>query len=147
MKTMNSTKVEEMISAFRPMLKGWEIKFLDNDIKEAEKILITFSELLKGKEEHFDTDGNFVMVGHVYGRVGFKDGVSIHTSDVMSIDTVDWTPDKKDWFSGEYTPEELECFLHMRIFCATTASGSKYYFVSEELSPKMFILLGAVSNK
>ena len=37
MKTMNSTKVEEMISTFRPMFKGWEIKFLDNDIKEAER--------------------------------------------------------------------------------------------------------------
>jgi hypothetical protein len=68
-----------------------------------------------------------MLGGRVFGREGIDDGSEIFTSDIQSVERIE-----RGLHNG--IPHDL--------MCATTASGSKYYFYSDGYNANMFLMLG-----
>jgi hypothetical protein len=72
-----------------------------------------------------------MLGGEVFGREGFNDGDEIFTSNIKSVERVE-----RGYQNG--VPHDL--------MCATTNSGSKYYFYSDDHNGYMFLMLGDIIN-
>ena len=131
-----------------PMLAQWEFLFpKKQNLEIMNKILVKFgNELYVGHEKMVDISaiGEISLRGKVYGDSRFEKGDDIITSPVKTIERVDWKPDNKTWLNGSYSLDEVATFTDKEVFCATTESGSKYYFVNDDPSGNMFLYLGMV---
>ncbi|MBP5648353.1 hypothetical protein J6X04_03680 [Candidatus Saccharibacteria bacterium] len=76
--------------------------------------------------------GKCMLGGKVYERNGFHDGDVVTTSNVEKIERI-----------NRGTSHGVACDL----MCATTASGSKYYFYSDDLEPYMYIMMDDIKNR
>ncbi len=135
---------------FQPMLEKWEFNWpKEQSLEIMKQMLIDFNKkLYLGKENLLEVSaiGEMSIRGMVYGHKKFKDGEDIFTSNVVKIERVDWKPDSSTWFSGKYPLEEVAAFAEKEIFCATTESGSKYYFIGDNPSSNMFLYLAKVNR-
>ena len=137
----NMNKAEAMLNQYKPLLKKWEFKFYKHiGLPTSEKALKAFAKVYTSSEKHFDAPCAFALCGAVYGHSNsrFPDGEVIVTSDVKTIDLVEWAPAKEEWFTGKYSLEDVAAFTENKLFCATTESGSKYYFLDKDPNAYMF---------
>ena len=99
--------------AMRPTFMDWEILFNYRDgYDNREEIMENFQKLWNRELDKIPVEKAFLS-GRIYGRKGFTDGDEIVTSFIQTIERIE-TAGKPD------RPNDL--------LCATTKSGSKYYF-------------------
>ena len=121
-----------------PMMMDWELCFekvygfknrtvIIDGFENRTAIIKAFADFFENtNKKKLDIHGKCVLGGYVYGRYGFDDGDMIITSDIESIERI----------------ERGDCDgVSHDLMCATTASGSKYYFYSDEHSYHMSQLL------
>lgn len=116
-------------TAYSPIIKEWELYFRKTDGYDnrttVAKAFTNFWE--KSNTDKLEIPGKCILGGKVFGRKGFNNGDEIFTSYIESI-------------------ERIECGNHNGIphnlMCATTISGSKYYFYSDDHNAYMFLMLG-----
>lgn len=112
------------------MLKAWQLYFDKSDGGYANRhnVVSVFAPFWENSNaELMITPEKFMIGGNVYGRAGFNDGDEILTSHIDQIVRV-----KHSMKNG--IPHDL--------LCATTKSGSKYYFYSDEHNAYMALMLG-----
>lgn len=112
-----------------PMIREWEFYFLQED--GYENRFIVAKAFLKfwddNSIEKLDVPGRCMLGGKIFGREGFNDGDEIFTSIIETIERIKCS-DCSD------TQHDL--------MCATTISGSKYYFYSNDYNTYMFMMFG-----
>lgn len=113
----------------KQIIKNWSVCLFKNvDDEENERIMKSVIDFYKnGEEDSVQVPGPCLISGRVYGRKGAPDGTRISTSKIVSIERIERHND-----TG--TPHDL--------MCATTKSGSKYYFYTDECSGNMALVLG-----
>lgn len=118
-----------MNTEYKPMLKDWAIcLYKDMSDEENEAIMeVVADSYQKTRMDSVQIPGPCVLSGVVYGRDGFNDGDVINTSNIESIERV-------ERHNKASTPHDL--------MCATTKSGSKYYFYTDECNANMMLVLG-----
>ena len=129
--TKNVMEVKEM--TYMPMLKDWEIYFdRANGYENRETVAGAFTEFWNSlNEDELQIPGACMLGGKVFGRAGFNDGDEIFTSNIQSVKRVE-RGDKLG------VPHDL--------MCATTGSGSKYYFYSDGHNAYMALMLGDLTH-
>ena len=143
----NRFSTENLRKKYSPMIENWEFVCGKGKDEEAKKELTAYvKDLYAGEEDHLDISSPdaIALRGNVYGRKGAQDGEIVTTSYLVSIDRVDWKPTNAQLTNGEYSLEEIASCLHEEIFCATTHTGSKYYFRGSTIGSEMFVKLGRV---
>lgn len=123
-------KNKDVIYGAVPKLCGWQLAFKDdrdresNDFDNKENIMIDLFDFLNDdlSNDFFEPSGKCALCGRVYSRKGFVDGSEIITSRLISIEKV----------GQEYALDEEHVLL-----CATTASGTKYYFYDDNCTKSM----------
>ncbi|MBR3233485.1 hypothetical protein IKG12_01310 [Candidatus Saccharibacteria bacterium] len=112
-----------------PMITEWELYFnradgYDNRATVAKAFANFWKEL---EVDKLEISGKCRLGGRVFGREGFNDGDEILTSNVRFIERV----------------ERGDCGgVQHDLMCATTASGNKYFFYSNDYNVYMFLMLG-----
>ena len=117
--------------AYNPRIEKWELYFEgENGYDNRFNIMKAFTEFWESpKLGKLEMPGKCMLGGQVFGRKGFEDGAEIFTSDIQSVERLE-----HDRFSG--APHDL--------MCATTVSGSKYYFYSDDHNAYMALMLGDI---
>lgn len=120
---------EETDMVYNPMIKKWELYFNKANGYENRVIVIkAFANFLEDpKADKLEIPGKCMLGGNVFRREGFNDGDEIFTSDIKSVERIEHGDNKG-------VPHDL--------MCATTISGSKYYFYSDDYNAYMFLMLG-----
>ena len=124
------TETKEVANmAYNPMIKEWELYFeKTNGYDYRTTVAKAFAKFWEDPAaDKLEMPGKCMLGGRVFGRKGFNDGDEIFTSDVELIERIE-----RDNHNG--VPHDL--------MCAITASGSKYYFYSDEHNAYMFLMLG-----
>lgn len=112
----------------KPLLVDWGILFKFSDgLENREDIMRCFLKLWNRDCDQVCFIGKCYFSGSVYGRKGFEDGAVIRTSPITTIERIE----KRD---ENGIPNDL--------MCATTGSGSKYYFYSGNHDAYTFLMLG-----
>lgn len=115
--------------AYNPMIKEWELYFEKaNGYDNRTAVVKAFAKFWEDSAvDKLKIPGKCMLGGRVFGRKGFNDGDEIFTSDVELMERIE---------HGNHNgiPHDL--------MCATTVSGSKYYFYSDEHNAYMFLMLG-----
>ena len=119
--------------AYSPMIKEWELYFEKvNGYDNRTAVAKAFAKFLGDPTaDKLKIPGKCMLGGRVFGRKGFNDGDEIFTSDVELMERIE---------HGNHNgiPHDL--------MCATTVSGSKYYFYSDWHNAYMFLMLGDLFN-
>lgn len=112
-----------------PMIKEWELYFdKANGYENRTTVAKAFTNFWEEpKADKLEIPGKCMLGGKVFGRKGFNDGEEIFTSNIQSVERIE---------RGNHNgvPHDL--------MCATTISGSKYYFYSDDHNAYMFLMLG-----
>ena len=112
-----------------PMIKEWELYFdKANGYENRDAVVKAFAGFWEdSRADKLEIPGKCMLGGKVFGREGFNDGDEIFTSDIKSVERIE---------HGDHNgvPHDL--------MCATTISGSKYYFYSDDYNAYMFLMLG-----
>lgn len=123
---------QEFADEFKPLMRKWEFGFPANVLNpriNAKHAIKTFADFLtERKNDKLEVVDSVILRGDVYGRKGFDDGENIHTSNIVSFERIN-----RGTLNG----------IPRDVICATTESGSKYFFYSDDHSASMFLLLGA----
>lgn len=116
-------------TTYKPIIKEWELYFEKvNGYDNRTAIAKAFAKFWEDPAaDKLKIPGKCMLGGRVFGRKGFNDGDEIFTSDVELMERIE---------HGNHNgiPHDL--------MCATTVSGSKYYFYSDEHNAYMFLMLG-----
>lgn len=133
--TSNFFKVTNEVdtTTYKPIIKEWEIYFEEvNGYDNRTAVAKAFAKFLGDPTaDKLKIPGKCMLGGRVFGRKGFNDGDEIFTSDVELMERIE---------HGNHNgiPHDL--------MCATTVSGSKYYFYSDGHNAYMFLMLGDLFN-
>lgn len=123
------TETKEVTNmAYNPMIKEWELYFEKvNGYDNRTAVAKAFEKFLGDPvADKLEIPGKCILGGKVFGLKGFNDGTEIFTPDIKSMERIER--------SNRDVP------LH-DLICATTVSGSKYYFYLDEYSLCMFMML------
>ena len=122
-------KTKEVTNMASPMIKEWGLYFYKADGDDNRTTVAkAFADFWKdSRVDALEIPGKCMLGGKVFGCEGFDDGDEIFTSYVKSVERIE-----RGNHNG--TPRDL--------MCATTMSGSKYYFYSDGYSSYMFLMLG-----
>ena len=114
---------------YYPILKEWELYFdRDDGYENRTKVVEAFTNFWsKPWIKELGIPGKCVLGGKVFQSESFKDGDEIFTSSVKFVEKISF---------------DNICGVRHDLICATTASGSKYYFYSDDHSGLMFLMLG-----
>ena len=117
---------------YEPVLKNWEIFFAKEDgVENRDNIAKAFARfLVASKDDVMKIPGMCFLGGTVFGR-GCEYGNDILTPHVSSVERV------------KRGSHEVHGHAH-DLICATTESGSKYYFYSDENNPWMSLMLSDI---
>lgn len=120
-------------TTYKPIIKEWEIYFEEvNGWNNRDVVAKAFARFLEDfTARKLEIPGKCMLGGKVFGHKRFNDGDEIFTSDVELMERIE---------HGNYNgiPHDL--------MCATTVSGSKYYFYSDGHNAYMFLMLGDLFN-
>ena len=120
-------------TTYKPIIKEWELYFEKvNGYDNRTAVAKAFAKFLGDPTaDKLKIPGKCMLGGRVFGRKGFNDGDEIFTSDVELMERIE---------HGNHNgiPHDL--------MCATTVSGSKYYFYSDGHNAYMFLMLGDLFN-
>lgn len=107
-----------------PMIKEWELYFkMADGYENRDAVVKAFADFLEDpRADKLEIPGKCMLGGKVFGREGFNDGDEIFTSFIKFVERIE---------RGEHD-----------LMCATTISGSKYYFYSDDYNAYMFLMLG-----
>ena len=113
-----------------PMVTGWEIYFEEkNGYDNRETVARAFSDFYENREaDKIEIPGKCMLGGIVFGREGFNNDSEILTTDIKSIERIERSADE------DKIPHDL--------MCATTVSGGKYFFYSDDFNAFMLMMLG-----
>ena len=112
-----------------PIMKEWELYFDKKDgLGNRETVAKAFYDFWKEPTaKQLIMPGRCGIGGNVFNHHTYSDNEMILSSRVISIDSI-----KRSDYYG--IPHDL--------MCANTATGSKYYFYSNEYNTFMFIMIG-----
>lgn len=123
-------KKEVRIMIYKPLIESWDLLVRQKDMEECVRRLRVFAEFWQNlSKTKLDMPADIILRGKVYGREGFVDGDEICTSWVKTVERIE-RGDRNG------VPHDL--------ICATTHSGSKYYFYSDTHTADMGLLLGGL---
>lgn len=117
-----------------PIISGWELYFNEaHGYDNRSTVARAFTNFWqRNYAEKLEIPGKCMLGGKVYGHEKFNDGEEIMTSNVESVERVERS--KQNGVSHD-------------LMCATTKSGSKYYFYSDNYNVYMFQILGDLIHK
>ena len=119
-----------------PRLCGWQLQFLIHyGFKNRDRVMNSFVKFLKSDDPEdnlYKVPGDCVLCGEVYGHPEFPNESGIFTSPVLSIERL-----KLDFALGK----------RHDLLCATTESGTHYYFYSDVCSAHMMLMLEHMKNR
>lgn len=128
MESIIKEKKEVRIISAKPLVRNWDLLVRCKDMEECVRRLRVFADYWQDLGAvKLDMPEDILLRGNVYGRKGFTDGMRINTSWVKTLERVE-----QQYRGG--VPHDL--------ICATTYSGSMYYFYSDECLPEMQLLIG-----
>lgn len=112
-----------------PRMNKWSLYFKEAyGLENRDKVVREFVDFWQNSAmDKIEIPGKCTLGGRVYGREGFRDGDPIFTSNIKCIERVERG-------SRHGQPHDF--------MCATTESGSKYYFYSDEYDAGMFMMIG-----
>ena len=135
--TMDLEKMNMGVDKLLPRLDDWELIFkpkYDLSLEDRERLLINFTNFMNNDEAEslFVPSVKCYLSGAVEGRSGIEDGMVIITSYILEIEKVGmgYALDKRH-----------------DLFCATTATGSTYYFYGASCSPSMEVVFDFIKRK
>ena len=134
--TTNTKTGEFNGSALTPKLCGWHLQFLIRyGFENRDKVMKSFVKFLNSgdpEDKFYQTPGDCVLCGEVYGHPKFPNKSGIFTSPVVSVERL-----KLDFALGK----------RHDLLCATTESGNHYYFYSDDCSTHMTLMLDHMKNR
>ena len=116
-----------------PMILKWGLYFKDNaGYENRDAAAKEFAEFWSNRKiDKFKMSSKLMLGGKVYGREGFEDGEMIFTSSVIAVTRI-----------GHSVCNDVPHDL----MCATTVSGSKYLFYSDDYNIYTKALLHDIVN-
>ena len=114
---------------YNPMVKQWELYFdVANGYENRYDVMKAFASFWEdSKADKLEIPGKCRFGGEVFGHKGYSDGVVIVTSSIQSVERIE------RGYHHNGLPHDL--------MCATTTSGSKYYFYSSDCNVFMYSMM------
>lgn len=111
------------------MIRNWELFFwVGYGHENRSTVMEAFVDFMRNDAKTLTIPGRCMLGGLVYGSEKFSDGGEIYTSNLCFIERLERGKLGEDGFSND-------------LMCATTASGSKYYFYAGNHNAYMALMI------